>query len=85
MALERIVSYDLSGCKSESMSYIIEHVLIRMDVTNLIRYKSVCKSWNDFIAERGFIKAHLKHHYDNKIYRGKFSLMIDLILHVHGF
>lgn len=61
MALDRIVSFDLSGCKSESMSYIIEQVLIRMRTKYVGRCMSVCKSWNCFIASPGFKKAHIAH------------------------
>ncbi|KAI3791198.1 hypothetical protein L2E82_04869 [Cichorium intybus] len=42
---------------------ILEQILKRLDVRDLIRCKSVCKSWKIFISTSRFIKAHLNHSY----------------------
>ncbi|KVH90951.1 F-box domain, cyclin-like protein, partial [Cynara cardunculus var. scolymus] len=51
-----------------SMAYlppeILEQILIRLKVRDLIRCKSVCKSWLSLISDPCFIKAHLKHSYE---------------------
>ncbi|KAL8247038.1 hypothetical protein R6Q59_008254 [Mikania micrantha] len=43
----------------------VEEILVRLDVEDLIRCKSVCKSWLSFISSTRFVKAHLKHNYNN--------------------
>ncbi|GKB62672.1 RNA-directed DNA polymerase, eukaryota, reverse transcriptase zinc-binding domain protein [Tanacetum coccineum] len=55
---QRIVSFDLSGCDSESKSYIIEQVFIRMSVKDIVRCMIVCKSWGSFIGDPGFRRAY---------------------------
>lgn len=42
---------------------IHEQILIRLEVNDLIRFKSVCKSWHSLISDHRFIKSHLKHTY----------------------
>ncbi|GJV68531.1 putative F-box domain-containing protein [Tanacetum coccineum] len=54
MAVEVVVPQD-----------IIEQILVRADVKALIRFKSVCKSWQSLICDDRFIKAHLNHSYNN--------------------
>ncbi|KAJ9555868.1 hypothetical protein OSB04_010482 [Centaurea solstitialis] len=44
---------------------ILEEVLMRLTVKDLIRCKSVCGSWNHLISDPRFIKAHLKHCYES--------------------
>ncbi|KAM0054383.1 putative F-box domain-containing protein [Helianthus debilis subsp. tardiflorus] len=44
---------------------VIEQLLVRLDVEDLIRCKSVCKSWQSLISCPRFVKAHLNHAYDN--------------------
>ncbi|KAI3706267.1 hypothetical protein L6452_23884 [Arctium lappa] len=44
---------------------ILEQILVRLDVRDIIRCKSVCKAWQSIISEPGFINAHLKHSYNN--------------------
>ncbi|GJX81036.1 putative F-box domain-containing protein [Tanacetum coccineum] len=39
---------------------ICEQILVRLDVEDLIRYKSVCKSWKSLISHPRFVKAHQK-------------------------
>nr|GEV72141.1 hypothetical protein [Tanacetum cinerariifolium] len=42
---------------------IQEDTLIRLSVRDLIRCKSVCKSWCKMISRRDFIRSHLNHSY----------------------
>nr|GEZ94756.1 hypothetical protein [Tanacetum cinerariifolium] len=42
---------------------IYEKIFLRMDFRDLIRCKSVCKSWKSFISGSRFVKAHLNHSY----------------------
>ncbi|CAH1419896.1 unnamed protein product [Lactuca virosa] len=42
---------------------MIEQILIRSEVSDLIRYRSVSKSWKYVISDPDFIKAHLEHSY----------------------
>nr|GEV40728.1 hypothetical protein [Tanacetum cinerariifolium] len=55
---QRIVCFDLSGCDSDSKSYVIEQVLIRMSVKDIVRCMIVCKSWGRFIGDPGFRRAY---------------------------
>nr|XP_043613633.1 F-box protein CPR1-like [Erigeron canadensis] len=43
----------------DHLSEIHEQILIRLSVRDLIRCKSVCKSWLSLISKPQFIKAHL--------------------------
>ncbi|GKB78873.1 putative F-box domain-containing protein, partial [Tanacetum coccineum] len=40
-------------------------ILVRLDVEDLLRCKSVCKSWKTLISDRHFIKAHQNHCFNN--------------------
>ncbi|GKA99496.1 putative F-box domain-containing protein [Tanacetum coccineum] len=40
---------------------LLEKILAQLDVTNLLKYKSVCKSWYSLISSSRFVKAHLNH------------------------
>ncbi|XP_076885488.1 F-box protein CPR1-like [Bidens hawaiensis] len=43
----------------------IQHkIFIGLGVTDLVRCKSVCKSWSSTISDPNFIKDHLNHQYD---------------------
>lgn len=44
---------------------ILEQILVRLDVRDIIRCKSVCKAWQSFISDPAFIKFHLNHSYNN--------------------
>nr|GEV40729.1 hypothetical protein [Tanacetum cinerariifolium] len=55
---QRIVCFDLSGWDSDSKSYVIEQVLIRMSVKDIVRCMIVCKSWGRFIGDPGFRRAY---------------------------
>ncbi|XP_076957809.1 F-box protein CPR1-like [Bidens hawaiensis] len=43
--------------------HVIEKILLRLRPKDLIRCKSVCKSWQSIISSFLFVKAHLKHAY----------------------
>ncbi|KAI3676067.1 hypothetical protein L1987_85665 [Smallanthus sonchifolius] len=43
---------------------VLERILIGLDVKNLIRCKSVCKSWHFLIKSPGFIDRHLNYSYN---------------------
>ncbi|KAM0015834.1 putative F-box domain-containing protein [Helianthus debilis subsp. tardiflorus] len=45
---------------SEVAFDVLEQILIGLDVKDIIRCKSVCKSWQSFISSPRFIKAHMK-------------------------
>lgn len=40
---------------------LIEEILVRLSVLDLLRFKSVCKSWYSLILSPLFAKAHLNH------------------------
>ncbi|XP_076893333.1 F-box protein CPR1-like [Bidens hawaiensis] len=40
---------------------VVEQILVRLDVKDLIQYKSVCKSWLSLISGPRFVQAHLNH------------------------
>ncbi|GKC45768.1 F-box protein CPR1-like protein [Tanacetum coccineum] len=42
-------------------------ILLRLQVNDLIRCKSVCKSWNSLISSDPFVKSHLKRQHSNEI------------------
>ncbi|GKB47813.1 F-box protein CPR1-like protein [Tanacetum coccineum] len=44
---------------------IYEEILVRLDVENLLRCKSVCKSWKSLISHPRFIEAHWKRRCNN--------------------
>lgn len=44
---------------------VVEQILVKLDVIDLIRCKNVCKSWRSLISSHRFIKAHLNHTYNN--------------------
>ncbi|XP_076926424.1 F-box protein CPR1-like [Bidens hawaiensis] len=44
---------------------VVEQILVRLDVKDLIRCKSVCNSWHSIISTPSFVKAHLKRAYAN--------------------
>ncbi|XP_071687397.1 probable F-box protein At3g25550 [Rutidosis leptorrhynchoides] len=65
------------------MNDVLEEILARLDVKDVVRCKSVCKSWYDLISSTYFVKSHLKHSYIKKhehgylrvAFRGGFSLV----------
>lgn len=42
---------------------VLPHILKRLNVRDLIRCKSVCKSWENLISDSGFIKFHMNYSY----------------------
>ncbi|GJS15686.1 reverse transcriptase domain-containing protein [Tanacetum coccineum] len=57
---ERHHSYLLVSMGEFFHDDICEQILVRLDVEDLIRYKSVCKSWKSLISHPRFVKAHQK-------------------------
>ncbi|KAM0013684.1 putative F-box domain, galactose oxidase/kelch, beta-propeller, F-box associated interaction [Helianthus debilis subsp. tardiflorus] len=58
---------------------VVEQILIQLDVKDLIRYKSVCKSWHSLITSPRFINRHLNHscnkdHYNNQLANRRITL-----------
>ncbi|KAJ0806745.1 putative F-box domain, galactose oxidase/kelch, beta-propeller, F-box associated interaction [Helianthus annuus] len=43
---------------------LLEQILLRSEVKDLIRFKSVCKSWHSVITSSGFINRHLNRSYN---------------------
>ncbi|XP_059301907.1 F-box/kelch-repeat protein At3g23880-like [Lycium ferocissimum] len=49
-----------SNTESYSREELVnDHILTRLPVKSLLRYKRVCKSWRDLITSSSFIKKHL--------------------------
>ncbi|KAI7726133.1 hypothetical protein M8C21_031013 [Ambrosia artemisiifolia] len=46
---------------------VVEEILVQLDVKDLIRCKSVCKSWQSFISSPRFVNAHLKRSCNNDL------------------
>ncbi|MFS7916372.1 putative F-box domain, galactose oxidase/kelch, beta-propeller, F-box associated interaction [Helianthus anomalus] len=40
---------------------LVEQILLRSEVKDVIRFKSVCKSWHSLITSPRFVNRHLKH------------------------
>ncbi|KAJ0617156.1 putative F-box domain-containing protein [Helianthus annuus] len=43
---------------------LVEHILVRSDAEDLLRFKRVCKSWHSLITSSRFVNRHLKHSYN---------------------
>ncbi|KAJ0941603.1 putative F-box domain-containing protein [Helianthus annuus] len=52
---------------------VVEGILIRLDVKDLIRCKSVCKSWHSLITSPRFISSHLNRSYNKDRHDNKFG------------
>ncbi|XP_071708388.1 F-box/kelch-repeat protein At3g23880-like [Rutidosis leptorrhynchoides] len=52
---------------SEVVVDVLEQILVRLDVKDLIRFKSVCKSWHSLISSDRFINYHLNCSYNNDL------------------
>ncbi|XP_076912569.1 F-box/kelch-repeat protein At3g06240-like [Bidens hawaiensis] len=69
---------------------VLEEIMVRLDVKDLIQCKSVCKSWLSFISTHRFVRAHLNHNIkDPCIYNGGYckhcligSKKKDMIRHI---
>ncbi|XP_071726905.1 F-box protein CPR1-like [Rutidosis leptorrhynchoides] len=44
---------------------VVAKILVRLDVEDVVRCKSVCKSWYNLISSNDFVNAHLKRSYNN--------------------
>ncbi|XP_071687358.1 F-box/kelch-repeat protein At3g06240-like [Rutidosis leptorrhynchoides] len=47
------------------MDAVVEEILKRLHVDDVVRCKSVCKSWYNLISSNDFVKAHLKRNYSS--------------------
>ncbi|XP_071689964.1 F-box/kelch-repeat protein At3g06240-like [Rutidosis leptorrhynchoides] len=47
------------------MDDVVEEIVTRLDVEDVVRCKSVCKSWYNLISSNYFVKAHLNRSYIN--------------------
>ncbi|GKB01307.1 putative F-box domain-containing protein [Tanacetum coccineum] len=54
-----------------------EEILLRLDAEDLLRCKSVCKSWYSLISSPYFVKAHLKHACNNNRELGHFRIQLN--------
>ncbi|KAI3716469.1 hypothetical protein L1987_67374 [Smallanthus sonchifolius] len=63
---------------------LVEQILIRLDVEDLIRCKSVCKSWYSLITSMGFINRHMNHSCDKDPYMYSDKLDHRRIILVNG-
>ncbi|XP_022026619.1 putative F-box protein At2g02030 [Helianthus annuus] len=43
---------------------VVEQILLRSEVKDQIRFKSVCKSWHSLITSPRFVNRHLNHSYN---------------------
>ncbi|KAJ0953296.1 putative F-box domain-containing protein [Helianthus annuus] len=43
---------------------LVEEILVRSDVEDLLRFKKVCKLWHSLITSSRFVNRHLKHSYN---------------------
>ncbi|KAJ0778603.1 putative F-box domain-containing protein [Helianthus annuus] len=62
---------------------VVEQILIELDVKDLIRFKTVCKSWHSLITSPGFVTRHLnrsynKDRYNNELGHRRITLFDDL-------
>ncbi|KAK9664159.1 hypothetical protein RND81_14G023000 [Saponaria officinalis] len=55
---------------------ILEHILPKLPVRSLLRFKSVCKKWFDTICSHHFIKSHL-HYFSSALPRRLILLVND--------
>ncbi|XP_071687352.1 F-box/kelch-repeat protein At3g06240-like [Rutidosis leptorrhynchoides] len=55
---------------------VVELILARSDVEDVVRCKSVCKSWYNLISSNYFVKAHLKRSYDNNRQHGYLRILL---------
>ncbi|GJY60712.1 putative F-box domain-containing protein [Tanacetum coccineum] len=46
----------------------VEQILVRLESKDLIRFKTVCKSWHSLISSPSFVKAHLNFTRNKDIY-----------------
>ncbi|GKA66783.1 ribonuclease H-like domain-containing protein [Tanacetum coccineum] len=53
---------------------ILESIIVRLDVKDLIRCKNICKLWHSFISSNRFVNAHLSYRYDSDRNNNNFSL-----------
>ncbi|XP_071687398.1 F-box/kelch-repeat protein At3g06240-like [Rutidosis leptorrhynchoides] len=60
------------------MNDVLEEILSRLDVEDVLRCKCVCKSWYNLISSSYFVKAHLERSYNKKREHGCFRVFLRL-------
>ncbi|XP_076939951.1 F-box/kelch-repeat protein At3g23880-like [Bidens hawaiensis] len=58
---------------------LVEQILILLDAKDLIRFKSVCKSWRSLITSYRFVNRHLNHSYHIDRYINENDRRISLV------
>ncbi|XP_071687362.1 F-box/kelch-repeat protein At3g06240-like [Rutidosis leptorrhynchoides] len=58
---------------------VVEKILARLDVEDVLRCKSVCKSWYNLISSDYFVKANLKRSYNNNREHGYIRIRLRLL------
>ncbi|XP_071687351.1 F-box protein CPR1-like [Rutidosis leptorrhynchoides] len=59
---------------------VVELILARSDVEDVLRFKSICKSWYSLISSDYFVKAHLKRSYNNSREHGSLRILLHWII-----
>ncbi|KAJ0806759.1 putative F-box domain, galactose oxidase/kelch, beta-propeller, F-box associated interaction [Helianthus annuus] len=52
---------------------VVDQILLRSEVKDLIRFKSVCKSWHSLITSPRFVNRHLNHSYNKDCCNNKLN------------
>ncbi|KAJ0617180.1 putative F-box domain, galactose oxidase/kelch, beta-propeller, F-box associated interaction [Helianthus annuus] len=53
--------------------FLMNKILLRSEVKDLIRFKSVCKSWHSLITSPRFVNRHLNHSYNKDCCNNKLN------------
>ncbi|XP_071696047.1 F-box/kelch-repeat protein At3g23880-like [Rutidosis leptorrhynchoides] len=57
---------------------VVEAILVRLDVEDVLRCKSVCKSWYNMISTKYFVKVHLKRSCNSNREHGYLRIQLHL-------
>ncbi|XP_076939952.1 F-box/kelch-repeat protein At3g23880-like [Bidens hawaiensis] len=65
---------------------LIEQILVRSEVKDLIRFRSVCKAWDSLITSPRFINLHFQHNYNkdrynNELHNRRITSVVDAPAH----
>ncbi|XP_071687354.1 F-box/kelch-repeat protein At3g06240-like [Rutidosis leptorrhynchoides] len=63
---------------------VAENILARLDVEDVLRCKSVCKLWYNLISSNYFVKAHLKHSYNNNREHGYLRIRLTWMINYNN-
>ncbi|XP_071687365.1 putative F-box protein At3g16210 [Rutidosis leptorrhynchoides] len=59
---------------------VVVEIVARLDVEDVIRCKSVCKSWYNLISSDYFVKTHLKRSYNNNRKHGYIRIRLHWMI-----